>query len=94
MLACEDSISIRIRLIMKLLVRNLARTTTENEIRELFEAHGTVSECDLVLDQKTNLSKGFAFVEMPDEAEAQTALKALHESKVAKSKIRVKVAQP
>lgn len=78
---------------MKLLVRNLARTTTEKEIRAIFEAHGTVSECDLVLDQKTKQSKGFAFVEMPDEAEAQTALTTLHESTVSKSKIRVKLAQ-
>lgn len=78
---------------MKLLVRNLARTTTEKEIHELFAAHGTVESCDLVLDKATGQSKGFAFVEMPDEAEAKTALKALHESKVAKSKIRVKEAQ-
>jgi RNA recognition motif-containing protein len=78
---------------MKLLVRNLARTTTENEIREMFAEHGEVTECDLVLDKATGESKGFAFVEMPDETAAKTALKALHESKVAKSKIRVKVAQ-
>ena len=45
---------------MKILVRNLARTTTENEVRELFSTHGTVTECDLVLDQATGLSKGFA----------------------------------
>lgn len=78
---------------MKLLVRNLARTTTEKEIRELFAAHGEVAECDLVLDKETGQSKGFAFVEMADETEAQAALKALHESKVAKSKIRVKEAK-
>lgn len=78
---------------MKLLVRNLARTTTENEIREMFAEHGEVTECDLVLDKITGLSKGFAFVEMSDETEAKTALKALHESRIAKSKIRVKEAQ-
>ncbi|WP_345795443.1 hypothetical protein [Vibrio sp. CAU 1672] len=49
---------------MKLLVRNLARNTTEHEIRVLFSAYGTVTECNLVLDQETGLSKGFAFVEM------------------------------
>jgi RNA recognition motif-containing protein len=78
---------------MKLLVRNLARTTTETEIHQLFSAHGAVESCDLVLDKATGQSKGFAFVEMPDDAEAKTALNALHESKVAKSKIRVKEAQ-
>jgi len=78
---------------MKLLVRNLSRTTTEQEIRILFSAHGSVTECSLVLDQETGKSKGFAFVEMPEEAEAKAALSALHETRVAKNKIRVKVAQ-
>lgn len=75
---------------MKLLVRNLARTTTEDEIRDLFSAHGTVTSCDLVLDQETGLSKGFAFVEMPDDTEANKALKQLNFAKVADSSIRVK----
>lgn len=78
---------------MKLLVRNLARTTTEAEIRDMFATHGEVSECNLVLDKETGLSKGFAFVDMPDDTEAKAALSELHETRVAKSKIRVKVAQ-
>lgn len=78
---------------MKLLVRNLARTTTEHEIRGLFSAHGTVTQCDLIMDQETGKSKGFAFLEMPDEDEAKTALNSLNMTSVAKSKIRVKFAQ-
>lgn len=78
---------------MKLLVRNLSRSTTEQEIRILFSAHGTVTECSLVLDQETGKSKGFAFVEMPDEKAAKLALASLHETRVAKNKIRVKIAQ-
>lgn len=78
---------------MKLLVRNLARTTTEEDLRALFSTHGTVAECSLVLDQQSGLSKGFAFVEMPDEKEAKTALKRLHQTRVADSTIRVKQAQ-
>jgi len=78
---------------MKLLVRNLSRSTTEQELRILFSAHGSVTECSLVLDQETGKSKGFAFVVMPDEKEAKSALSALHETRVAKNKIRVKVAQ-
>lgn len=78
---------------MKLLVRNLSRSTTEQEIRILFSEHGAVAECSLVLDQLTGKSKGFAFVEMPNETEAKSALSALHETRVAKNKIRVKVAQ-
>lgn len=78
---------------MKLLVRNLARTTTEQEIRVLFSTHGAVTECTLVLDQETGKSKGFAFVEMPDENEAKAAIAALHMTSVDKSKIRVKKAE-
>lgn len=78
---------------MKLLVRNLARSTTEHEIRQLFSVHGTVKECTLVLDQETGQSKGFAFVEMPEQAEAKAAIAALNMTSVAKSKIRVKAAQ-
>ncbi|EHP3974532.1 RNA recognition motif containing protein [Vibrio parahaemolyticus] len=78
---------------MKLLVRNLERTTSEHEIRVLFSTFGTVTECNLVLDQETGQSKGFAFVEMSDENEAKTAIEKLHLSTVAKSKIRVKLAQ-
>lgn len=76
---------------MKLLVRNLARTTTEDEILALFAAYGTVDECTLVMDQITGQSKGFAFIEMPDQQEAHNALNALNMSSVAKSKIRVKL---
>ncbi len=78
---------------MKLLVRNLARTTTEAELKTIFEEHGAVESCNLVLDQETGKSKGFAFVEMPDESEANTAITALNGTKIAKSKLRVKEAE-
>lgn len=78
---------------MKLLVRNLARTTTEQEIQELFAAHGTVTECTLVLDKETGKSKGFGFVEMPDTKEAKLAKARLNDTRVSKNKIRVKFAQ-
>ena len=78
---------------MKLLVRNLSRSTTEKDLRILFSAHGAVSSCDLVLDKITGKSKGFAFVEMPDEKEAKAAITALHETRVARNRIRVKIAQ-
>lgn len=78
---------------MKLLVRNLSRSTTEQELRILFSAHGTVTECSLVLDQETAKSKGFAFVEMPNESEAKSAISTLHETRLAKNRIRVKIAQ-
>ena len=78
---------------MKLLVRNLSRSTTEQEIRVLFSTHGSVTECNLVLDQVTGKSKGFAFVEMPNENDAKSAIAAIHETMIAKKKVRVKIAQ-
>ena len=81
---------------MKLLIRNLARTTTEAELQALFEAHGTVQFCNLVMDEKTGESKGFGFVGMPKKGEARVAMKSLNGKEVAGSKIRVKkaVAKP
>lgn len=78
---------------MKLLVRNLARVTTEQEIRKLFSQFGDVRECTLVLDQASGQSKGFAFVEMPNDDEANEALSKLNLKEIAKNKIRVKAAQ-
>ena len=78
---------------MKLLIRNLARSTTEEDVRILFVKYGTVLSCDLVLDKDTAASKGFAFVEMPNQGEAKAAIKNLNGKDVAKSKIRVKKAE-
>lgn len=75
---------------MKLLIRNLSRNTTETELRTLFEAHGLVQSCVLVLDKQTGGSKGFGFVEMPRHDDAKSAIKALNNLEVAGSRIRVK----
>jgi len=79
---------------MKLLVRNLARSTTEAELLEMFEALGTVQSCNIVTDQKTNESKGFGFIEMPKQGEAKAAMKVLNGKDVDGKKIRVKKAEP
>ena len=79
---------------MKLLIRNLSRTTTEAELRALFEVHGRVQSCVLVIDKKTGGSKGFGFVEMPAPGEAKVAMKTLNGTDVGGSKIRVKKAVP
>ncbi len=79
---------------MKLLIRNLARTTTEAELRTLFEAHGAVQSCTLIIDKKTGGSKGFGFIEMPKPGEAKAAIKILNGKDVAGNKIRVKKAEP
>jgi len=78
---------------MKLIIRNLARSTTEEELKALFQEYGTVQSCDLVLDKTTGGSKGFAFVEMPKSGEAKAAMKNLNNMTVASNKIRVKRAE-
>ena len=78
---------------MKLLIRNLARTTTEKELRLLFEAYGTVQSCTLVTDKTTGGSKGFGFVEMGGPGESRAAMKKLNGKDVAGNRIRVKLAQ-
>jgi RNA recognition motif-containing protein len=75
---------------MKLTIRNLARSTTEEEVRALFQEYGTVQSCDLVSDKTTGGSKGFSFVVMPKPGEAKVAMKSLNNMTVAKNKIRVK----
>jgi len=77
---------------MKLLIRNLARTTTEPELCALFEAYGAVQSCTLVIDQETGGSKGFGFVDMPKQGNAKAAVKQLNGTEVDGSRIRVKKA--
>jgi len=78
---------------MKIIIRNLSRSTTESEIKDLFEAYGEVSSCDLVMDKQTAKSKGFGFVEMPNPKHAKYAIKNLNDKTIANSRIRVKVAE-
>ena len=78
---------------MKLLIRNLARTTTEKELQSLFEPFGTVQSCTLVMDKETGASKGFGVVEMPKQGDAKAAMKSLNGKDIAGSKIRVKKAE-
>lgn len=79
---------------MKLLVRNLARSTAEAALRDMFEAFGKVQSCTLVLDAGTGTSKGFGFVEMPNPGEAKAAMKMLNGSQLDGAAIRVKKATP
>ena len=78
---------------MKLLIRNLARTTSESQLEKMFAAHGKVQSCNLVMDKETGGSKGFGFVEMPKQGEAKAAMKTLNGQEVDGNKIRVKKAE-
>lgn len=78
---------------MKMIIRNLDRETTEQELQAAFAAHGKVQSCVIVKDAATGLSKGFGFVEMPKPGDAKAAVKTLNESTLGDSKIRVKYAE-
>ncbi len=78
---------------MKILVRNLARATTDQELLALFEAYGKVQSCTVVIDKATKISKGFGFVEMPLVGEAKVAIKELNAKDVGGNIIRVKKAE-
>jgi RNA recognition motif-containing protein len=78
---------------MKILIRNLDRETTEQELQTVFEAHGKVQSCVVIKEKSNGLSKGFGFVEMPKSGEAKVAVKSLNESMLGANKIRVKYSQ-
>jgi RNA recognition motif-containing protein len=79
---------------MKLLIRNLARATKENDLKKLFEAYGKVQYCTIIKDAESGDSKGFAFVEMPRVGDAKAATKNLNGKEVDGNKLRVKKAPP
>lgn len=58
----------------KLFVGNLSFTTTEGDVLDLFKQAGTVTSCDLIMDKFTGKSRGFAFVEMGSQDEANKAI--------------------
>ena len=62
----------------KLYVGNLSHDTTDSDLRKLFEPHGTVQSAQVIMDRETRRSKGFGFVEMSNDQEAQGAISALN----------------
>jgi len=79
---------------MKLYVGNLSFETTENDLQDLFEQHGQVSEVALMMDRMTGKSRGFAFVTMNDKAQADAALAALNGKEVSGRALTVNEARP
>lgn len=77
---------------MKLLVRNLDRLTTEEELKNMFQEFGIVQSCNLVIDPESGSSKGFGFIEMPKSGDAKAAIKKLNNKTIGNNKIRVKKA--
>jgi RNA recognition motif-containing protein len=79
---------------MKIYVGNLSFNTSEQQLRELFEAHGAVASATLVMDRDTGRPRGFGFVEMNDDAQAKAAMAALHGKNVDGRDLTVNEAKP
>ena len=79
---------------MKLYVGNLSFETTENDLQDLFEKHGTVSEVRLMMDKMTGKSRGFAFVTMNDGAQGNAAMAALNGQDLNGRALNVNEARP
>src|SRR5712691_303477 len=79
---------------MKLYVGNLAFETTENDLQDLFEQHGQVSEVTLMMDRMTGKSRGFAFITMNDKAQGEAAMAALNGKELAGRTLNVNEARP
>jgi len=78
----------------KLFVGNLSFNTTENDLQDAFTPHGTVVEANLVMDRSTGRARGFAFVTMSTDEEAQNAITALHGKSIDGRALAVSVARP
>jgi RNA recognition motif-containing protein len=79
---------------MKLFVGNLSFDTTENDLQDLFEEYGTVTEVSLVNDRLTGRSRGFAFVTFSNAAEGQAAITALAGKEFGGRSLTVNEARP
>jgi RNA recognition motif-containing protein len=78
----------------KLYVGNLSYSTSEDNLRTLFSQAGTVVSVALVKDRDTGRSKGFAFVEMSSQAEAEQAIKLFNGQSVDSRELKVNIARP
>jgi RNA recognition motif-containing protein len=78
----------------KLYVGNLTYGVTDSALAQMFEAHGTVQSAQVIMDRDTGRSKGFGFVEMGSDAEAQAAIAALNGKEVDGRNLTVNEARP
>jgi cold-inducible RNA-binding protein len=78
----------------KLFVGNIPHSTTEAELRTLFEPHGAIEQVSIVTERDTGRSRGFAFVEMTDSAEAEKAIAALNGTQLGGRTLNINEARP
>jgi len=79
---------------MNIYVSNLSFNVQDEELREYFAAFGEVSSAKVITDRETGRSRGFGFVEMPDDSAAQNAISQLDNSTVEGRQMRVSEAKP
>jgi RNA recognition motif-containing protein len=95
--AAESRVAFRARgkerELKKLYVGNIPFTTTETELRDAFERHGSVSSVNVITDRETGRPRGFAFVEMDDASSADDAMRALDGSDMGGRTLRVNEAE-
>ena len=80
--------------IMNIYVGNLPYSISENELKNVFTEHGEVSGVNIITDKYSGRSKGFAFVEMPNKEEAESAIRTLNDSQLSRRSIKVNEARP
>jgi cold-inducible RNA-binding protein len=91
-----DCMTIKLREVMntKLYIANLPANTTEVELKDLFTPSGTVVSANIATDRDTKAQRGFAFVEMGTEAEAQAAITAVNGKDLRGNALTVNVSTP
>jgi cold-inducible RNA-binding protein len=78
----------------KIYVGGLPYTVTDGELEQMFAPHGTVQSAQVIMDRDTGRSKGFGFVEMPNDQEAQAAIQALNGQMAGGRSLTVNEARP
>ena len=79
---------------MRIYVGNLSWQTDDNELRDVFAAHGEVASVQIINDRETGRSRGFAFVEMTNDAEAKEAISAVDNKEIGGRQVKVNEAKP
>ena len=79
---------------MRIYVGNLPDDVSEDDVRQVFSAHGDVSWVMLLTDRESDRPRGFGFVEMPNNEEALKAIAAVHETEIGGQAVHVKQARP
>lgn len=79
---------------MNLYVSNLSFHTTEDDLNKMFSTYGKVNSVKIITDKMTNKSRGFGFIEMPEENEGQEAIKMLNNKEIQGRSLSVTIARP